>query len=229
MKKIILFFISMCILFAFTACSSKNIENSSSSNNADSAFSDVQSSTQLTKTTQKTLSFNGVNYPVNSTLDFEVKDMEYEEEDDVTYVSFCSDDADKLDDIENHDFSNGKAQWIIYIYDCNYNDLINGGGRILGSYKYEYSAKNPNGFDGWQTMYAPDGDIIFKTDLNYLECGLYSIYYDNNDNVIARYSDYDNTNSKCLFEKSDGTIIDDDELRTLLERFCPNEYLEGFI
>ena len=219
MKKITLIFLGVCVLLSLTACSSVNKQQSSFET----------SKTQSIETTQKALLFNGVNYPVNSTLDFEVKDMDYEEVDDVTYVSFWSDDADKIDDIDNYDFSNGKAQVITYIYDCNYNGLINGKGRILGSYKYEYSAKNPNGFDGWQTMYAPDGDIIFKTDMNYLECGLYSIYYDNNDNVIARYSDYDNTNSKCLFEKFDGAIINDDELRALLESLCPNKYLEDLI
>lgn len=224
MKKSLFLVICLIIIFGFTACSSNNIQQSSSNPVATESYSE--------KGNQETLLFNGVNYPINLPLDFEVKDVEYgeDEDDNITFVQFCSDDYDKLDDIENYDFSNGYAQFITYIYNCSYNELIEGKGKILGSYKSVHTGKNSNGFDGWQIMYAPDGDIIFKTDIDeQLECGLSKIYYDNHDNIIAKYSGYDKENEKSLFEKADGTIINEDELRTLLESLCPNEYLSGLV
>ena len=158
---------------------------------------------------QKIFSYLGNDYPVNVMPDFQVKSMVYEEtENGITYVTFCSDSSDKLDDIENYDFSNGSAEFIYYIYNCSYNDILS---------------------DGWEIMYAPDGDIIFKTDTNRLLCGLHEIYYDNNDNIIAKSSGYDEENDKTLFEKADGTIINEDEMRNYLEKLCPNEYLMGLI
>lgn len=167
-------------------------------------------------------------YLYNFMPDFDVKYMYHEEDEDdgVCWVQFLSDDEDKLDDMDNYDFSNDSAHEIIYFYSCKYSDLFSEEPEILGSYSIVYTRQN----DGWQILYAPDGDIIFKTSMALsLECGLQEIYYDNNDNIIAKYSGYNQVNEKSLFEKADGQIINEDELRTLLENLSPNDVLEGCI
>lgn len=224
MKRFYCLIISIVlIIICFTACSSNNINLNVSNFETTDNYNENDSK-------QKIFSYLGNDYPVNVMPDFQVKSMVYEEtENGITYVTFCSDSSDKLDDIENYDFSNGSAEFIYYIYNCSYNDILSEKAEILGAYSFSYSGKNSNGFDGWEIMYAPDGVIIFKTDTNRLLCGLHEIYYDNNDNIIAKSSGYDEENDKTLFEKADGTIINEDEMRNYLEKLCPNEYLMGLI
>lgn len=226
MKKFISTILCLIIVSSLAACSGNNAQPNNS--NQTSSVSNAENILE-----KKVFSYLGNDYPVNILPGFDVKYMYHyeDEEENVCWVIFSSDDEDKIDDIDNYDFSNGSAQMIMYFYNCRYNDLFSVDSKILGAYKYVYTGKNSDGrFDGWQIMYAPDGDVIFKTDIDDgLECGLHKIYYDNNDNIIAKYSGYDKENEKILFEKANGETINEDELRTLLESLCPNEYLSGLV
>lgn len=208
MKKITLIILCFILVITnFTACSSNNVGNQNNSN-------------------QKIFSYLGNNYPVNVLPNFEVKDMEYSEEDSIIYLTFSSENSEILDNIENYDFSNGNAEIITYIYNGTYNDLFNEKCKILGSFKYIYYS---NPFDGCEIIYAPDGNIVYKNDLDMTECGLYRTYFDKQDNIIAKYFGYDEINKKSLWKNSNDELVNEDELKSLLENLCPNEYLMGII
>lgn len=228
MKKLILSLLLFSILLGITACSS---------NNDPSSTTITDNSTISSETTidvgSKTISWLGNEYPSNIELDFMVNDMVHtdKEESGVNLIIFSSIDYDELsDNIENYDFSNGPAKAVGIIYDLPYNEVIAGNAKILGSYEVEYTGKNYDSFSGCQIVYNPDGEIIFKTDVNTpLECGLHKNYYDKNDNSIASYYGWDNENETSLWKNSNGDLINETELRTLLESMCPNDYLKNFI
>lgn len=219
------------ILFGFSACSSDNLNN----DNLDVSATDnsVVDSSDANNTLDKTISWMGNEYPTMVELDFEVHDMVYTNEADsgVNLVVFCSMDYDEFsDNIENYDFSNGPAKAVGIIYDLPYNEVIEGKAKILGSYEITYTGKNSDSFSGWQVLYDPDGELIYKTDVNMtLECGLHENYYDKNNNAIASYYGWDNENETSLWKDSNGDLIDEAELRNLLKNMCPNDYLKNFI
>lgn len=212
----------MCIAIAivFSACGTGGFDNS---------FSDQNEPNE--QTSENVVVFDGVSYITNSSLDFEVVDLEYDEDAGVTVIMFFSDDPMEIDYIdETYDFSSGPAQAIAFVYDAPYSEIINGNGNILGSYKIRYENAYSGYVDGWQIMYDENGEEIFKTDIfGILECGLHEYYYDKNDNVIASEYGWDSENESSLWIDKDGNILDEYELRTLLENMCPNEYLKNFI
>lgn len=218
-------------MFGFSACSSDNLKI----DNSDVSASDnsVVDSSDANNTLDKTISWMGNEYPTIVELDFEVHDMVYTNEADsgVNLVVFCSMDYDEFsDNIENYDFSNGPAKAVGIIYDLPYNEVIEGKAKILGSYEITYAGKNSDSFNGWQVLYDPDGELIYKTDVNMpLECGLHENYYDKNNNAIASYYGWDNENETSLWKDSNGDLIDEAELRNLLKNMCPNDYLKNFI
>lgn len=228
MKKIISVIISLVIVLTFSACSSKGSNSSYSS-------ADISETTTQNTTNQQseTISWLGNEYPVNISLNFDVKDMEYSEmefsEEEITRITFCSDSADKIDDIGNYDFSTGPVQAVGVCYDGLYSEVINGNAEILGAAETVYTGKSSDSFSGWNILYDPDGEVIFKTDVNTLECGLHKNYYDKNDVSIASYSGWDDENETSLWIDSNGNTIDEYELEDLLQSMCPNEYIGGII
>lgn len=231
MKKFFSIILCLTILLTITACSA----NVSSNDNPYVSTTDnlTISSTNTNDTADKTISWMGNEYPSNIELDFIVNDMVYtdEAESGVNLVVFCSMDYDEFsDNIENYDFVNGPAKAVGIIYDLPYSEVVAGKAKILGSYKIVYTGKNSDSFSGWQIAYNPDGEVIFKTDVNLtLECGLHKNYYDKNDNAIASYYGWDNENQTSLWKDSNGDLINETDLRTLLESMCPNDYLKSFI
>ncbi len=227
MKKIISVIISLVIVLTISACSSEGTNSSYSS--ADISETITQSSTS---TNTETVSWMGNEYPINIDLNFVVQDVVHtdEEESGINLVIFCSMDYDEFsDNIENYDFSNGYAQAIGVIYNLPYNEIVSGNAKILGAVEAVYTGKSSDSFSGWNILYDPDGEVIFKTDVNTLECGLYRNYYDKNDNSIASYSGWDDENATNLWTDSNGSIINETQLRELLESMCPNEYLRSMI
>lgn len=228
MKKIISVIISLVIVLTFSACSSEGSNSSYSS-------ADISETTTQNTTNQQseTISWLGNEYPVNISLNFDVKDMEYSEmefsEEEITWITFCSDSADIIDDIENYDFSTGPVQAVAVCYAGLYSEVINGNAEILGAAETVYTGKSSDSFSGWNILYDPDGEVIFKTDVNTLECGLHKNYYDKNDVFIASYSGWDDENETSLWIDSNGNTIDEYELEDLLQSMCPNEYIGGII
>lgn len=231
MKKVIFLIFSLAMVFAFSACSSDNSNNDNPY--VITTDNSTISSTTTNDTADKTISWMGNEYLTNIELDFIVNDMVYtdEAESGVNLVVFCSMDYDEFsDNIENYDFSNGPAKAVGIIYDLPYSEVISGNAKILGSYEIAYTGKNSDSFSGWQIVYNPDGEVIFKTDVNTtLECGLHENYYDKNDNAIASYYGWDNENETSLWKDSNGDLINETDLRTLLESMCSNDYLKNFI
>lgn len=231
MKKFFSIILCISILLIITACSA----NVSSNDNPYVSVTDNSAinSSDTNDTVDKTISWMGNEYPSNIELDFIVNDMVYtdEAESGVNLVVFCSMDYDEFsDNIENYDFSNGPAKAVGIIYDLPYSEVIAGNAKILGSYEIAYTGKNSDSFCGWQIVYSPDGEVIFKTDVNTtLECGLHENYYDKNDIAIASYYGWDKENETSLWKDSNGDLINETDLRTLLESMCPNDYLKNFI
>ncbi|MCH5316490.1 MAG: hypothetical protein J1E05_00815 [Eubacterium sp.] len=224
LKKIaLLALVCIVIATAFSACRARNLESTVPNQKE----SNVHASKNV-------LTFNGGTYPINSSLDFEVKDvidMDYYEDlgaSGITVIMFCSDDYETIDYIDkNYDFSTGPAQAIAFIYDAPYREVVNGNANILGSYKVRYENAYSGYVDGWQIMYDENGEVVFKTDIfSILECGLHEYYYDENDNAIASYYGWDSERENSLWTDRDGNIINEVELITLLENMCPNEYLK---
>lgn len=227
MKKIISVIISLVIVLTFSACSSEGSDSSYLS--TDISETTTQSSTS---TNAKTVSWMGNEYPINIDLNFVVQDVVHtdEEESGINLVVFCSMDYDEFsDNIENYDFSTGPVQAVAVCYAGLYSEVINGNAEILGAAETVYTGKSSDSFSGWNILYDPDGEVIFKTDVNTLECGLHKYYYDKNDVSIASYSGWDDENATSLWTDSNGSIIDETELRELLESMCPNEYLRSMI
>lgn len=231
MRKTASLIICLFIIFVFTACSSYNINNDNQ--NVSTTDNSTLSSTTTNDIADKTISWMGNEYPSNIELDFIVNDMVYtdEAESGVNLVVFCSIDYDEFsDNIENYDFSKGPAKAVGIIYDLPYSEVIAGNAKILGSYEIAYTGKNLDSFSGWQIVYSPDGEVIFKTDVNTtLECGLHENYYDKNDIAIASYYGWDKENETSLWKDCNGDLINETDLRTLLESMCPNDYLKNFI
>lgn len=228
MKKVYSFILCLATIFVFSACSSEG----SNSNYTSTDISETTTQSN-TSTNAKTVSWMGNEYPINIDLNFVVQDVVHtdEEESGINLVIFCSMDYDEFsDNIENYDFSNGYAQAIGVIYNLPYNEIVSGNAEILGAVETVYTGKSSDSFSGWYILYDPDGEVIFKTDVNTsLECGLHKNYYDKNDVSIASYSGWDDENATSLWTDSNGSIINETELRKLLESMCPNEYLRGLI
>ncbi len=214
------------IIFAFSACSSEGSDSSYPS-------ADIPETITQNSTNAKTVSWMGNEYPINVDVNFVVQDVVYtdEEESGVNLVIFCSMDYDELsDNIENYDFSNGYAQAVGVIYDSPYSEIVSGNAEILGAAETVYTGKSLDSFSGWYILYDPAGKVIFKTDVNApLECGLHKNYYDKNDVSIASYYGWDDENATSLWTDNDGNIINEQQLRSLLENMCPNDYLRSFI
>lgn len=219
MKKVISIVLSLCVLFAFSACSSNDTHQSSSNPVATESYSE--------KSKQETLSFNGVNYPINSSLDFEVKDMEYEENNDVTYVTFYNVNFDTNGDADVS--IDNVFESVTFIYMGNYSDICNSNTKILGSSKiYNRSTDSEELIESYEIIYDENCNMIVKGDsyMNYFSC--YENYYDNDYQLIATLHEADmDTGVKWL--DSNGKIIDKDGLYSLLEALCPNEYLSGLV
>lgn len=227
MKKIISVIISLVIVLTFSACSSEGSDSSYLS--TDISETTTQSSTS---TNAKTVSWMGNEYPINIDLNFVVQDVVHtdEEESGINLVVFCSMDYDEFsDNIENYDFSTGPVQAVAVCYAGLYSEVINGNAEILGAAETVYTGKSSDSFSGWNILYDPDGEVIFKTDVNTLECGLHKNYYDKNDVSIASYSGWDDENETSLWIDSYGNTIDEYELEDLLQSLCPNEYIGGII
>lgn len=228
MKKVYSFILCLATIFVFSACSS-SVSNSNYSS-TDISETTTQSGTS---TNAKTVSWMGNEYPINIDLNFVVQDVVHtdEEESGINLVIFCSMDYDEFsDNIENYDFSNGYAQAIGVIYNLPYNEIVSGNAEILGTVETVFTGKSSDSFTGWYILYDPDGEVIFKTDVNTpLECGLHKNYYDKDDISIASYSGWDDKNATSLWTDSNGSIINETELRELLESMCPNEYLRSMI
>lgn len=230
MKKIIPLILSLLILFFITACSANSSSNDTEY--VDSTINSESSSSNVNDSVGKTVYWMGNEYPLNVELDFNVQDMEYSNDSDlnVCYVVFCSIKYDEFsDNIDNYDFSNGPAELVGIIYDAQYNDVIAGNAKILGSYELEYTGKDSESLSGWQIMYDQDGEVIFKSDVSTLECGLHENYYDKNDNSIASYYGWDDETQTSLWKDKNGNLLNETDLRTLLKNMCPNDYLKNLI
>lgn len=220
MKKTLSLIICLIIIFSFTACSS----NDKQQNNSDSIITKSYSE----KNNQKTVSFNGVNYIVNSSLDFEVKDIEYEEDNEVIYVTFynCIFDSDGTADVSMED---NVFESVTFVYFGDYGDVCSLNTKILGSSKiYNRSTNSEELIESYQIIYDENCNMIMKADtyMNYFSC--YENYYDNEYRPIATLYETDmDTGVKWI--DSNGKIIDEDGLYSLIEDLCPNEYLSELI
>ena len=217
MKKFLSTILCLIIVLSLAACSSNNTQQSSSN--------PVITESYTENGNQETLLFNGVNYPINSSLDFEVKDMEYEENNDVTYVTFYNVNFDANRDADVS--IDNVFESVTFIYMGNYSDICNSNTKILGSFKiYNRSTEREELIESYEIIYDEKCNMIIKCD-SYLPCfGCYEDYYNSDYEKIATlYESDEDIGVKWL--DSHGQVIDKNGLYPLLENLCPNEHLKN--
>lgn len=216
MKKSLFLVICLIIIVSFSACSGNNTQQNDYN-------SEITENNSL-KSQQETLSFNGVDYLINSSLDFEVKDTDYEEDDNITYVTFynCIFDSDGTVDVS---MEGNVFESVTFVYFGNYGDVCSLNTKILGSSKiYNRSTDSEELIESYQIIYDENCNMIMKADtyMAYFSC--YENYYDSEYQSIATLHETDmDTGVKWI--DSNGNIIDEDGLYSLIEDLCPNEYL----
>lgn len=215
MKKFYCLIISVIlIMLSFTACSFNDTQQN-----------DLNSENTGSYTKNEILSFNGVNYPINQTLDFEVKELDYEEDNGVTYVTFYNVQLDSNGDAILSD--DNIYECITFIYQGAYKNVCNSDSKILGSYKtYNRSTDNEELIESYEIIYDEKCNMIIKCDSYLPYFGCYEDYYNSDYEKIATlYEADEDIGVKWL--DSNGQVIDENGLYPLLENLCPNEHLKN--
>lgn len=188
MKKVFLIFLGLCILFAFSACSSKNTESSNTTT--------APSSTQTTVPVGNTLTYEDVSYKVNPLLSSNEK---------IDYVDIAESDDKSVTGIEigwesfNADDADGCKDILLMYYSNTLTEVKKGNQTILGSVYIHRSGDFSGDFEEEYSYYDAYSNLICKatdTDL-----------YDKNGSLIATWSDDDNA-----FYDLHGNIFDAETL-----------------